>query len=65
MANEEIVIEIDPDGGVTIEGKHFVDGECKLLTRELEEDLGVVTEVVEKPELRRTHTRTSGRTSSR
>jgi hypothetical protein len=63
MANEEIVIEIDRDGGVIIEGKYFEDAECKALTRELEADLGVVTNVVEKPEMTRGRSRT--RTNAR
>lgn len=54
---EEIVIDIDPDGGITVEGKGFEGPDCKLLTKALEEDLGAVERVQEKPEMRRTATR--------
>ena len=67
MANniEEIVIDIELDGTVTVEGKNFVGPECKQLTKALEEDLGVVTSVVEKPEMRQTKTKTVARTARR
>ena len=56
-SNEELVIDISPDGTVTIEGKNFTDADCKTLSKQLEEDLGVVTHVTAKPEMQRTSTR--------
>ena len=58
---EEIEIIVNPDGSLTIEGKNFVDADCKKLTKELEDDLGVVVHVTEKPEMKNTRTRTSAR----
>lgn len=63
--NQEFVIDIDPDGTVTIEGKGFVDAECKKLSAALEADLGVVTKVVEKPEMRQMKARTVARKAVR
>ena len=54
MANEEIVVDINADGSVTIEGKHFADGECLKATKELERDLGAVAQRTLKPEAHRT-----------
>ncbi len=50
--NEEIVIDIDPNGGVTIEGKNFVGNECTAFTKEIEQALGEVTRRNLKPEFR-------------
>lgn len=50
---EEIVIDFDSNGNATIEGKGFVGNDCKLITKEIEEALGTVERVVEKPEMRR------------
>jgi uncharacterized protein YuzE len=50
--NEEIVIDIDSDGGVVIEGKNFTGNECTALTKELENALGEVTRRTLKPEHR-------------
>lgn len=58
MANEEIVIDIESDGTVTIEGKHFVGSECTALTKELEHDLGAIGTRRLKPEFHRTRATT-------
>lgn len=65
MPNEEIVIDIHPNGDVTIEGKNFVGPECKAITKALEADFGEVTRVEEKPEFHRTTTSTNVRKGTR
>lgn len=50
---KEIVIDIDQNGNATIEGKGFEGSECKEATREIEQALGAVEKVVEKPEMKR------------
>lgn len=50
---KEIVIDIEADGSVKIEGKGFEGPECELFTKELEADLGTVTKKVKKPEYHR------------
>ena len=52
--NEEIVIDIDTDGNVTVEGKGFVGTECTALTKEIEAALGTVERRNLKPEYRQT-----------
>lgn len=53
----EITIDIGADGRVQVEGHGFVGDECKQLTKDLEEELGVVEQVVEKPEMHATRSR--------
>lgn len=65
MPNEEIIIDIHPNGDVTIEGKNFVGAECKAMTKELEADFGEVTRVQEKPEFHRTTMTANVRKGSR
>ncbi len=50
---QEIVIDIDGDGNVKVEGKGFVGAECKTLTADLEAALGDVQKADLKPEYRR------------
>jgi hypothetical protein len=50
---QEVIIEIDERGNATIEAKGFEGAECKLLTKAIEDALGDVEKVVEKPEFRR------------
>lgn len=50
---QEIVIEIDEFGNVTVEGKGFVGPECEHLTADLEAALGAVEKRTLKPEYRR------------
>jgi hypothetical protein len=54
MRNEEIVIDIDPQGNVTVEGKGFAGADCVKLTAALEEALGDVEERRLKPEYHQT-----------
>ena len=49
----EFVIDIEPDGKVTIEGKGFEGAECKALSKDIEAHLGDVQKVVEKAEFKR------------
>jgi hypothetical protein len=63
-SSEEFVIDINEDGTVTIEGKNFTDASCKLLSQQLEEDLGVVTKVTAKPELQRIASRSKTATKA-
>jgi hypothetical protein len=62
---EEIVIEFDKDGNPTIEGVGFVGTDCKKFTEALEDDLGVTTSVVEKPEMRQARSKSTTRTVQR
>lgn len=55
---QEIVIDVDPVGNVTVEGKGIEGSECKALTQGIEEAIGVVTKTVKKPEFHRTRTTT-------
>ena len=50
MPGETIKITIERDGSTTIEGEGFAGGECKDLTKALEERLGEVQAVELKPE---------------
>lgn len=53
---QEIVIDIAPNGDVTIEGKGIEGPDCKALTRELEQALGATTRSTVKPEYHRART---------
>lgn len=48
----EIVVDIAPDGKVTIEGKGFTGAECTKVTADLEAALGEVDTRELKPEYR-------------
>jgi len=51
---EEIIIDISPDGtGVRVEGKDIAGPDCKMLTKDIEEALGVTTHTTVKPEFHR------------
>ena len=50
---QEFVIDVKSDGSVKIEGKGFEGAECKQFSKAIEDALGDVTKVVEKPEYRR------------
>lgn len=60
---QEIVIDIDRSGNVTVEGKGFQGTECTALTKAIEDELGEVTDRKLKPEYRQAapHLRTQGR----
>ena len=49
---KEITIDIDRQGNTTIEATGFAGGECKDLTRGIEEALGETKSVKLKPEYR-------------
>ena len=51
---EEIIIDIGPNGDVTVEGVGISGPECLQLTKAIEDALGTVTKVVKKPEFLRT-----------
>jgi hypothetical protein len=51
---EEIIIDIDEQGNVRIEGQGIVGPDCKTLTADIEAALGDVTQTVQKPEYRQT-----------
>lgn len=52
--SQEIIVDISRDGtSVTVEGKGIEGPDCKALTAEIEEALGVVTERKLKPEYHR------------
>lgn len=53
MPNEEIIIDIAPNGDVRIEANNVVGPECESLTADIEEALGVVTARKHKPEFHR------------
>ena len=48
----EIIVEVDTDGSVVIEGKGFIGAECRQATAAIEAALGDVIKVTPKPELR-------------
>jgi hypothetical protein len=50
MLTKEIIIEINPDGTVKMEGKNFQGVECDRMMKKFEEALGVQTEKKMKPE---------------
>jgi len=51
--NEEIVIDIDSEGNVRVEGKNIEGPHCVKLTAEIEAALGDVQSVTKKPEFHR------------
>ena len=53
---QEILIDIDANGDVQVEGKNIVGPECTQLTAGIEEALGERTRVEKKPEFHRTKT---------
>ena len=50
---EEIVVDIEANGDVRIEGKGFAGADCEKATRELEEAIGVVGKRMLKAEYHR------------
>lgn len=54
MAQQKIIIDIDEQGHVQVEGEGFAGAECQALTRDLEHALGEVERVTLKPEYRQT-----------
>lgn len=58
---QEIIIDIDANGDVTVEGRGIEGPECMKLTKEIEAALGTVTQVTKKPEFHRTVPRTASR----
>jgi hypothetical protein len=59
---QEIFIDVDTKGNVTIEGKNIAGADCKKLTEGIEQELGEVTAFKKKPEFHqaRVATRTTG-----
>lgn len=53
MPNEEIIIDIAPNGDVRIEGKNFTGPECETVTAAIEAALGTVTSKKHKAEYHR------------
>ena len=49
---KEVIIDIDPDGNCSIEGKGFVGPECGKFLAEIEEVLGTDVSHTNKPEYR-------------
>lgn len=49
---QEVIIDIDERGNVTVEGKGFTGNECTALTKEIEQALGDVEKRTLKPEYR-------------
>jgi len=50
-AMEEILIDVAPDGSVTISTKGFRGKSCKAATKPLEEALGIVLKDTDTPEM--------------
>ncbi len=50
MNNKQIIIDIDPDGNCSIEGKNFVGTECQKFIGEIERQIGKVTSSKKKAE---------------
>lgn len=53
---KQIIIDIDEQGNVSVEGKGFKGPECRQMTAAIEESLGTVENVTLKPEYRMTPT---------
>ncbi len=51
---KEIVVEIKPDGAITIEGKNFKGIECDRAMKVFEDALGVTKSRTNKPEYKQT-----------
>lgn len=49
-SQKRVVVEIDKDGNVTIEGEEFVGAECAHFISEIEESLGTQISQRDKPE---------------
>lgn len=49
----EIIIDIDERGNVRVEGKDINGPDCKMLTKEIEDAIGVVDKIHLKPEFHR------------
>jgi hypothetical protein len=47
---EEVIVEISPQGKVTLEAKGFKGGTCEQVLSKIEEELGTVTNKTLKPE---------------
>ena len=47
---KEVIIEIDREGNISIEGKGFSGGACENVIAPLEQELGVTTKKTHKPE---------------
>ena len=53
---EEIIIDISPEGEVTIEANNVVGPSCHALTKDIEEGLGATTNRQNKPEFKQVAT---------
>lgn len=51
--NEEILIEFDANGDMTVEGKNISGSDCVALTEEIEKAVGTVAKRVLKPDYHR------------
>lgn len=65
MAKQEILIDIDEVGNVTVEGVGFAGADCKKFTEAIERELGEVVETTLKPEYRQVERRVSNVTKVR
>jgi hypothetical protein len=54
MRDKEIVVDIDEDGNLSIEGQNFSGPECEKYIKEISESLGEVTHLEHKREYRQT-----------
>jgi len=55
---KKIVIEIDEDGNVSVDGKNFVGTECGKFIKEVQDALGQTVSSKDKPEYRQRQTTT-------
>ena len=53
MAKRAVVIDIKPDGEISIDANGFEGADCEAATRELEKALGMVDQRHRKPEYHR------------
>ncbi len=56
MKQQQIIVEVDQDGAVTIEAVGFKGAACEKATAEIEKALGVVASRRKKPEFHQTVT---------
>lgn len=60
---EKIIVIVEPDGTTTVEGTGFSGPACDAKLRKLADALGVVDEVVKKPEFFTTGAQANRRTA--
>lgn len=50
LKDKKIIIDVNPDGSITIEAENFVGADCEKATRAIRDALGKTTSVTKKSE---------------